>query len=189
MKIFDLNFIENNLNFIISEMKKGKIFIYPTDTLYGIGCDATNSNSIQKIFDIKKRKKKPFLVIVPNFNWIEKNCIFDKNKFDNFKLPGPYSFILKIKNKSLISDKIISNNNTLGIRIPNCYFKKIIEKANIVFVSTSVNILGEKPILNLNEISKEILDKIDYIIKTDEKLIGKPSKIFDLTQNRIKQLR
>jgi L-threonylcarbamoyladenylate synthase len=187
--VLTLDDMNKNGDFIISEIKKGKIFIHPTDTLYGIGCDASNSDSVKKLFEIKKRPNKPFLFIVPSIDWIYKNCIFNKNNFSKFNLPGPYSFIVKIKNINLVSNKVLSERNKIGIRFPDCLFRKIVEKANMPFVSTSLNFSGEPPILDLEDIPKEILDKVDYIINTNEYLLGKPSELYDLTQDELKRLR
>lgn len=65
----------DNIDFYISEMTAGKIFIYPTDTLFGIGCDATNAAAVEKIFNIKQRQaNKSLLFIVPSLQWIADNC-------------------------------------------------------------------------------------------------------------------
>ncbi len=79
---------------ITKEILAGKIFIYPTDTVYVIGCNALDKKAVARLKEIKKRdKNKPLSIIVPSFNWIEKYCIIDINlkKY----LPGPYTIILK----------------------------------------------------------------------------------------------
>ena len=76
MKVLSAAFAKENKDFIVSEMKAGKIFIYPTDTVYGIGCDSTNDTAVAKIHEIKRRENKPLLVIIPNINWIEEHCAF-----------------------------------------------------------------------------------------------------------------
>ena len=73
-----------------------KIFIYPTDTIYGIGCDAENEFLVDKISEIKKRDIKPFSVIAPSVEWILENCETTKEEIEKF-LPGAYTLILKKK--------------------------------------------------------------------------------------------
>jgi len=165
-----------NLKNLKEQILKGKLFIYPTDTLYGIGCDATNMNSVNKIKEIKSRdKNKPLSIIAPSINWIKQNCIINKGLDINKYLPGPYTIILKKKNPDFLF--WVSSSDTLGIRIPNCDFCKKIQKAGVPFITTSVNLSGEPFAKSIKEISKEIINKVDYIIKEEDelKLSGKPS--------------
>ena len=161
-----------NFKILKQEILRGKIFIYPTDTIYGIGCNALDEKAVEKIRLIKKRDAKPFSVIAPSFAWIGENCIvdFDLRKY----LPGPYTLILKKKKPSFLS--WVSDKETLGIRIPNYPFTRKIQKANVPFITTSVNFSGKKPASSMDEIPKEILNKVDYVIN-EGKLSGKPSTL------------
>lgn len=158
---------------IISAIKKGKIFIYPTDTIYGLGCDAANKFAVEKIKQIKNRDKdKPFSVIAPSIDWINNHLIVDceLSKY----LPGPYTIILKKKNPDFL--RHVSSSDSLGVRIPASDFTEIIQLANTPFITTSVNLSGEPFIKNINEIPEEILENIDHIIDYGE-LNGKPSTL------------
>jgi|SRR3989344_6846054 len=161
---------------LVKDIKEGKIFIYPTDTIYGIGCDATNIKSVEKIKEIKLRDKdKPLSIIAPSIDWIKQNCIIDKGLDLNKYFPGPYTLILKKKNPDFLT--YVSSSDTLGIRIPDSDFTKQIQKSNLPFITTSVN-LSEQPFAkSINEISKEIKSKVDIIIEAEDKskLSGKPS--------------
>lgn len=154
------------------EILAGKIFIYPTDTIYGIGCNALNIKAVSKIREIKRRDQKPFSIIAPSFEWIEKNCVvnIELKKY----LPGPYTIILKKKDKNFLSN--ISKTDSIGIRIPDCDFTQEIQSTRVPFVTTSVNFSGEKPANNIKEIPKEIIKKVDYVFNVGE-LSGKPSTI------------
>src|SRR5271157_1357136 len=152
------------------EILAGKIFIYPTDTIYGIGCDAYNKKSVEKIREIKKRDQKPFSIIAPSIEWIKENCIvnIDLKKY----LPGAYTLILKKKEKDFLS--YVSEVETIGIRIPDNSFTKEIQESNVPFVTTSVNFSGEKPANKIEEITKEIIEEVDFVFNGGE-LTGKPS--------------
>ena len=119
MKVLSAAFAKENKDFIVSEMKAGKIFIYPTDTVYGIGCDSTNDTAVAKIHEIKRRENKPLLVIIPNINWIEEHCAFhDAHRKElEEKLPGPYSFIVTLQDKDAVSEGILQGRDTLGVRL------------------------------------------------------------------------
>lgn len=189
MKILTKNQIEANKPFYIKEIKKGKIFIYPTDTIYGIGCDATRPKAIIKIRRIKNRETKPFSVIAPSKEWIKENCEINKeiNKWLN-KLPGPYTFILKLKNKKAIAQRTNNNGETLGVRIPGNWFANLIAEINIPFITTSANLSGESPITSLQDLKEEIKKSVDYFID-DGILNNPPSKVIDLTKEKEEILR
>lgn len=155
------------------EILDGKIFIYPTDTIYGIGCNALDKKAVKKIWDIKKRDgDKPLSIIAPSFDWIKKHCIVD---FDIKKyLPGPYTLILKKKDPSFL--KHVSKTDSLGVRIPACKFSEKVKKAGVPFITTSVNLSGEPFAVKIKDVVKEIKNKVDRIIDNGE-LNGKPSTL------------
>ena len=160
---------------IKTKIKQGKIFIYPTDTIYGIGCDATNKESVTKIKNIKLRdKNKPLSIIAPSIYWINKNCIVDNKMLLKKYLPGPYTLILKKKNKDFLNH--VSNTDSLGIRIPNNKITNQIQKANLPFITTSVNLSGEPFAKSIKEIPEDIKSQVDEIIDIGE-LSGKPSTL------------
>lgn len=166
---------------IVKAIKQGRIIIYPTDTIYGIGCNALNTDSVLKVRVIKERDaEKPFSIIAQSKQWIYKN--FDVNKSYIRKLPGPFTFILRTKREKLVSNHVTNNMNVLAVRIPKHPFTKMIQKAKTPFVSTSVNISGEQPITDVNKIPKRIARKVDMIIDAGQ-LSDKPSTIIDLTGN------
>lgn len=161
---------------LIKKIKDGSLFIYPTDTIYGLGCNALNKKAVERLKKLKKRDaKKPLSIIAPSKTWILKNTITKKVFLDKY-LPGRYTLILKKRNPK--SMNWVSKTKTLGIRIPRNSFSILIKKANVPFITTSVNFSGKKPATKLTEIPKNILDKVDMIVLTkNESLSGKPSTI------------
>jgi L-threonylcarbamoyladenylate synthase len=158
------------------EILAGKIFIYPTDTLYGLGCDATNQQAVEKIKEIKSRDRdKPLSIIAPSLNWIKENLLIESNLEINKYLPGPYTILLKKKDPNFLSH--ISNNDSIGVRIPAHPITQEIQKAGVPFVTTSVNLAGEPFATNLKEIKQEITEKVDFIIESQIPLSGKPSTL------------
>ncbi len=164
----------------IRRIKQGEVFIYPTDTIYGLGCDATNFISVARIREIKKRDSKPFSIIAPGKAWIRKNCFVDE-KAEKWikKLPGQYTLILKLKNKNSVASNVNHSKDSIGIRIPNHWFSKIIEKAGKPFVTTSVNFSGENYATSIESVREEIKDSVDIIIDGGE-LKSRPSVVVNL---------
>jgi L-threonylcarbamoyladenylate synthase len=152
---------------------EGKIFIYPTDTIYGLGCDATNVGSVEKIKEMKGRDKdKPLSVIAPSFGWIEENLIVDCDirKY----LPGQYTIILKKKNPNFF--KHVSSGDSLGVRIPNCDFTREVQSAGVPFITTSVNSAGDPFAVSIEDVKEKIKFNVDVIVDVGE-LNGRPSTL------------
>lgn len=170
------NLIERK--WILSEMKKGKIFIYPTDTIYGIGCNALNDRSVQAIRRIKKRDShKPFSVIAPSKAWIRTHA---KGRFSPYlkNLPGPYTLLLSKKNKSFLS--VVSGSPILGVRMIRHSFQSLVTRARIPFVTTSVNQSGKPATKRIADIPLSIRRKVDYVIDGGT-LNRPPSTLIDLS--------
>ena len=176
---------ELKMEVFFNKIKQGSLFIHPTDTIYGIGCDATNHNAVYQLRESKKRYTSPFSVIAPSKEWIKQNCETDEiiEKWID-KLPGPYTLILKLKNKEAIAPNTNLNMDTLGIRIPYHWFSSIVEELKIPTVTTSANVTKENFMTSEEDLDPEIAAKMEFMIYEGEKK-GRPSRIVDLTQNEL----
>lgn len=182
MIILNLDEFNIHKNTILGELQRS-VFIYPTDTIYGIGCDATSEKLISKIRLIKN-SEQPFSVIVPNKEWIYENCEVSSEAEEWIrKLPGPYTLILKLKNKDSVSkmcyDPLNNGNSTIGVRMPNNWFLSIVYQIKKPIVTTSANITGKEFMTSLDDLDIEIRNKVDYIFYDGVK-IGTPSTIINL---------
>lgn len=174
---------------VVNQVKDGIVFIHPTDTIYGLGCDATNKKAVQKIRDLKKRQEDPFSVIAPSKRWIKENCELDEEaEIWLRKLPGPYTLILKLKNKENIASNVIPGKDTLGVRIPKHWVKDVVKMLGIPIVTTSANETGKYFMTSLDDLDTEIKKKLDFAVYEGEKK-GRPSKIINLTgeEPRVKE--
>lgn len=159
---------------ITKQILKGRIFIYPTDTIYGIGCNALDKDAVNKIKEIKGRdENKPLSIIAPSVEWIKENCITDNVDLNKY-LPGPYTLILKKKNPDFLSH--ISSTDTIGVRIPDSEFTEEIQESGVPFITTSVNLSGENPLTKISELNPRIEKQVDVIINFGE-LTGTPSTL------------
>tara|TARA_Y100000034_G_scaffold96667_1_gene117783 strand:- start:455 stop:991 length:537 start_codon:yes stop_codon:yes gene_type:complete len=164
----------------LAEVKdlSGKIFIYPTDTIYGIGCDAANSKLVRKIRDLKKRDNKPFSVIAPSKKWIYDNCVLTGEARSWVKkLPGPYTLVLKMKKKCV--SPVVAKEK-VGVRIPANEFTKKVRSFGKPFVTTSVNISGEPSLKNPDKLKPSIAKGVDYLVDAGT-IRGKASTVVDLS--------
>ena len=183
MRVLSKEEFENQKDVIRTSLIENKtVFIYPTDTIYGIGCNATNKEAIEKIRDIKQRKTNPFSVIAPSKEWIEENCIVNDNAKDWVKrLPGPYTLVLKIK-KQNVAENVAPGLDTLGIRIPDHWFSNFVNEIDIPIVTTSANKSGNDCMTSLEDLDTDIKSRVDFIVYEGSKK-GQSSKIIDLTDD------
>lgn len=183
MKVIDLYQCIQQKDFFIDQMMQDKVFVYPTDSLYGIWWLFTHEN-IEKIAIIKKRHMgKKMNIIAPSFEWI----------FDNFSVKNP-EFILRTFNTYhavtfILSPKEVNStislyeteydNDTIGVRIIKHPFQEIITKLWKPFISTSANFAWWRNIRNIDELDGDIFNHVDYVIDWHD-VAGIPSVlIFD----------
>ncbi len=178
------------INRIVDYLNREKIIIYPTDTIYGLGCDATNPKAINRIYKIKKRnQKKPLIVLMKSWRMVKKYCFLSskQDKYMHGFWPGPTTAILKKRDN--LPNNLTGGGDSIAVRIPdNDFLKKILIKFNKPIVSTSANVSGKKPLQEVKKINK--IKGIDLIIDFGKLKNKKPSQIIDIQDiNNIKILR
>ena len=147
---------EKQINSAIKTLDTGNILIYPTDTLYGLGADATNTSAIEKINKLKKRIS-PLSIMVASLKEIHKYAITDSKIDKELKkiFPGPFTALMKSK-KTNLSYLVQNDSNKIGIRIPdNMFCLDLLNKYKKPIITTSVNIHGEKSLNRVDEIEKK----------------------------------
>ena len=145
--------ISDNIYKASKSLLNGEIIIYPTDTLYGFGVDATNTLAIQKLNELKNRKT-PYSIIVSSLDMLKKYAVLDieiENKISSM-LPGPITVILNKVNSDL-SSLVTLNLNTVGIRIPaHNFILNVVEEINKPVITTSINTHGKQALNNIDDI-------------------------------------
>jgi len=168
----------------------GGVVIFPTDTVYGLGCDPFNNISVERIFAIKKRSDKPLPVLCNSINSVSKLVEVNKVAEELMKKhwPGPLTLVLKIKNNSL--PKLLTNNSKfLGVRIPNNkYTIDFIEKCNGYVVGTSANISGREAFYSIDGLDKE-LSNCDAIINGGDTSLKLESTVVKINGTEIEKIR
>jgi L-threonylcarbamoyladenylate synthase len=174
-------------------IKEGGIILYPTDTVWGIGCDATNAAAVEKIFKLKKRVETQSMIVLMNGERMMYNVFKDipEVAWQIMDLSeNPTTIILDQPRN--VAANLIAPDNTLGIRIvkePFCF--KLLEKMKKPLVSTSANISGQPTPKSFKEISPEIIKGVDYVVNLQrDKIAGKPSTIIKLgADSQVKVIR
>ena len=188
IKIYELNENErkNVLEFLKEEILNGKIIICGTDTLYGISANALDENAVKKVYEIKRRDfSKPLSIGVKDKEDIEKYAYVNdlaKKIIDKF-LPGALTIILK--KKQIIPDVVAKDY--IGIRIPD---EEIIRELSVVpLTTTSANISGKESPTSIDEIDREVLEKVDYVVDIGKCKHSKPSTIVKIEDDKIIPIR
>lgn len=172
---------------ISKQIRTGAVFIYPTDTIYGLGCNALDEKAVAKIRKLKERPANPFSIIVPSKGWIAENCMVTKEgKGWIGKLPGPYTLIFRLKNKDAIARSVHQGEETIGVRIPDHWFSEVVQKLGFPIVTTSANRSGKPFMTSLEDLDDSIKKGVDFIIYEGEKK-GRPSKIVNVVGGKIKE--
>lgn len=180
--VVDQKYIEDHYDEMVKSIKDGLIFIYPTDTIYGIGCNAYHKESVAKIRRLKQRELKPFSIIAPHMEWIDEFCMIKAGaEIHLAKLPGPYTLIMRLRDENKIPEEVNPlGNGTIGVRMPHHWFAKLITQVGVPFITTSVNISGMPYMTSLETLDETIKNNVDFIIYEGENS-GKESTKIDLT--------
>ncbi len=179
MKALILHANSQGVKKAVEILKKGGLLVYPTETAYGIGCDATNWKAVKKIYRIKKRScKKPLSVIFGSLEHAKKYVNLDNTGMrlvEQF-MPGPLTLITTPKKRLASSPK-----NELAFRIPSGSFAlKLAKKFKKPVTATSANISGEKPVYGFKKALTIFDGKVDAIINSGNLPHRKVSTIFNL---------
>ncbi len=170
---------------VVEVIKEGGIVLYPTDTIWGIGCDATNPTAVEQIYNLKKRpKEKSFILLVDSVdmlkNYVEQIHPRIETLLDYHQRPLT---IIYDQPKNL-PQEVIHNSGTIGIRLTHDPFcKQIIQQLGRPIVSTSANLSGQTFSGHFGGVSSEIIIGVDYVVRhrQKEKQVAPPSVIMRMS--------
>lgn len=163
-------------------LQSGGVILYPTDTVWGLGCDANNPEAVQRIFDIKRRiDAKSMLVLVDSEarlnNYVPEipDAAWDIMEF------GTRPTTIVYDGAKNVCDALIAEDGSLGIRVASDEFcQKLIQRFKRAIVSTSANISGEATPVSFGEISEEVISQVDYVVEYSREKKGSSSSIIKL---------
>ena len=189
LKIDPKNPEKEKIKTAVEALKEGKIVLYPTDTIYGIGANIFNMEPVKKIYAIKRRPlHKPLSVCVSKIDDIHKIAYLNKDveKILNDIFPGPFTVILN--KKEVIPSILTAGSEKIGIRIPDSNVCLELSR-EFPITTTSANLSGEKILESIEEILEQLEDKIDLILDAGNCRHGIHSTVIDMTVSPPKILR
>jgi len=176
--------LETEIKNALDVLHKGGIILYPTDTIWGIGCDATNAEAVKKVYEIKEREDtKSMLVLIDDVGRIP--------SYIN-EMPDIAWDLIELSDKPLtiifpgaknLAQNLLTNEKTIGIRVTSeAFTKKLIQRFKKPIVSTSANISGKPHAANFSQIDEVIKNRVDYVVnyRQDEMTESVPSSIIKL---------
>jgi len=192
MKIFS----ECNLSEVIAQVNDGGTVVFPTETSYGLGCDATNQKAVDAIFQIKGRSDdKPLLIVVPTVAMAKFFLVWNNTmeKLANAYWPGALTIVGLAQDRSGLARGVISKNNTVAVRVTNNqHVKFLTESLGKPIVATSANISGAGDVYS-GQMAAEMFAKAahqpDIILDMGELVHNQPTTIVDASNDSIKILR
>lgn len=174
--------IKNSLKIL----KQKEILLYPTDTVWGIGCDATSQEAVSKIFEIKQRSEsKSLVILVESVEMLKKHIpTVSKAVLEILENPKTPTTII-YDNPVGLAKNVVAKDNTVAIRIVQHEFcKQLIHQFGKPMVSTSANISGNPTPKSFKEIEQSILDSVDYVVNLQrEEVNEKSSTILKISEN------
>lgn len=178
--------MKEDIEIALKTLQSGGVIIYPTDTIWGLGCDATNAEAVKRIYEIKKRDdSKSMLVLVDTPNRIVQYAEVPEIAWELIELTTKPLTLIYPNAKNLATN-LYSDDKSIGIRVTTDEFcKSLISRFKKPIVSTSVNISGDPSPSIFSEIDSEMIKMADYVVKwrQNDKKKAKPSGIIKLGVN------
>lgn len=182
VNLFDVG--KKEIDLIVDFLKLGRVIVYPTDTIYGLGCLATSVKAIKKINKIKQQKaNKPMLVLASSLKMVKEYCYANAKQVEFLKTKWPGRMTVILRSRKNLPPQLISKTGQadgVAVRLPkNEFLIKIISRARAPIVSTSANIHGRKNLTKVINLENYFKIKPDLVIDAGVRK-GKPSKIVDI---------
>jgi len=181
---------EKNIAVASEIIRNGGLVVYPTETVYGLGCDPFNIQAVEKVFQAKGNRKKPLPILASNIEHIEKVAYLSKNaKLVAAKFwPGPLTIVLR--KKTSLPDVVTCNQDSVGVRIPRHDVAiRLIQLSDGLLIGTSANKTGKEPPKTADEAAEQIGQEVDVILDGGPVRFGISSTIVDFTSAKPKILR
>ena len=187
MDIIGKDELFSNINEYKQHIENGAIFICPTDTIYGLCCDARNRDAIEHLRALKRRYK-PLAIIAPSKEWIHTHCNLSKHEDKLDLLPGPYTLVYPY-DQSLPAT--LAPGSAIGVRIPNHWIASFVETLGFPIVASSVNPAGMDPITTAADLERDGYRQFSEVaFFVDEGVLSRnASSVLDLTGEQAVYLR
>jgi len=181
---------KTNITSAAETVKKGGLVIYPTETVYGLGCDPLNVDAVKQLLTVKGERNKPLPILASSISEADKIAFISSRgrRLATRFWPGPLTMVFP--KKPILPDVVTFGWDSVGLRIPcNDVALDLIRLAGGLLVGSSANRSGEAPPRAVQELSRELKSMVDVILDCGAAVHGMPSTVADLTSENPKILR
>ncbi len=179
--------MEEDVNKSLEVLKNGGTIVYPTDTIWGIGCDATNPKAVEKVFQIKNRpSQKSFIILLNSIKYLNKYILEIPDVAEQLFSVADNPLTVVLPGAKNLAHNLIPEEGTIALRIPQDTFcQTLLSRFKKPIVSTSANRSGDSAPSVFSEINQQILKKVDYVVnwRRSETTPGQPSSIIKVGLN------
>ncbi|MEM2917341.1 MAG: L-threonylcarbamoyladenylate synthase [Candidatus Bathyarchaeia archaeon] len=179
-----------NIRIAANMVKKGGVIVYPTDTVYGLGCNPLNEEAVKQVFKVKGERNKPLPILACSIKDAEKIAKFSQiaKKIAGRLWPGPLTMVLP--KKSILPSIVTCNQDSVGVRVPNHNVAlQLICQSNGILVGTSANKSGQKPPITAEEAIEQVGSEVDIVLNGGLCQLKVSSTVVDLTSEKPQILR
>jgi L-threonylcarbamoyladenylate synthase len=181
---------KNNIMVAARSVRRGGLVVYPTETVYGLGCDPFNIEAVKRVLDLKGERKKPLPVLAASIGDADKIAFISPNsrKLAAKFWPGPLTMVFP--KKPNFPDVVTFSLDSVGLRIPNNDIALHLTRlSGGLLIGSSANRTGEEPPRQVQEISGELKEMVDVVLDGGAAAQGMPSTVADLTSEKPRILR
>jgi len=178
---------QSSISEAIRVVKFGGLIVYPTDTVYGLGCDPFNTLAVKRLIDAKGQRKKPLPILASDIEHIKTVAKVTETaeKLARKFWPGPLTIVLK--KKPQLPQMVTFGRDTVGVRVPNHPVAlELLRQGNGLLIGTSANISGKKSTVTAEDAAKQLGDKVDLILDGGRATLGKGSTVVNLADRRFR---
>ena len=178
---------QSSISEAIRVIKIGGLIVYPTDTVYGLGCDPFNRFAVKRLIDAKGQRKKPLPILASDVEHVKivAEVTEAAEKLARKFWPGPLTIVLK--KKPLLPQMVTFGRDTVGVRVPNHPVAlELLRRCDGLLIGTSANISGKKPTATAEEAANQLGGKVDLILDGGRTRLRKGSTVINLADRRFR---
>ena len=181
---------KNNIMLAAQTVRRGGLVVYPTETVYGLGCDPFNVEAVKRILDVKGDRKKPLPILAASIADADKVAFVSPNGKRLAAKFWPGALTIVCSKKSALPDVVTFGWDSVGLRIPGSDVAlRLIRLSGGLLIGSSANRTGEEPPRAVQEISGELKEMVDVVLDGGAAAQGMPSTVADLTSEKPRILR